>query len=91
MASETGLSIQQIRSSIKKLKSTGEVTHEATSDYTILTLNNWAIYNTQDNKRITNEQQTNNKRITTIEESKNDKKEKNNTTAKAVAEQAQEF
>lgn len=91
MASETGLSIQQIRSSIKKLKSTGEVTHEATSDYTILTLNNWAIYNTQDNKRITNEQQTSNKRITTIEESKNDKKEKNNTTAKAVAEQAQEF
>ena len=80
LANETCLSVQQVRTAIEKLKSTWEVTHESTSDYTILTLNNWATYNTPSNKRITNEQQTNNKRATTIEEgnkNNNDNKDTN--------------
>ena len=57
---ETGLSRQQVRTAIEKLKRTWEITHYSTNEYTTLTLNNWEAYNTPDNKRTTNEQQTNN-------------------------------
>ena len=57
---ETWLSRQQIRTAIQKLKETGEITHYSTNEYTTLALNNWESYNTPDNKRTTNEQQTNN-------------------------------
>ena len=73
---ETWLSRQQIRTAIQKLKDTWEITHYSTNEYTTLALNNWEAYNTQDNKRITNEQQTNNKRITTT--NKNNKEYKDN-------------
>lgn len=48
---------------------------QATNNYTILTLNNWDIYNTPDNKQITNEQQTDNKRITTTNKYNKENKE----------------
>lgn len=79
LAEDTGLSVQQVRTAINKLKSTHEITHESTNHYTMITLCNYEAYNpegkdintrsnTRSNKRITNEQQTDNKRITTIEE-----------------------
>jgi hypothetical protein len=85
---DTGLSVQQIRTSIGKLKSTHEITHDPTNQYTMITLCNYDTYNpegkniniqanTRSNKRITNDQQTDNKRITTIEEEKEFKKKKN--------------
>lgn len=73
---ETWLSRQQVRTAIQKLKSTWEITHYSTNEYTTLALNNWESYNTPDNKRITNEQQTNNKRITTTNKNNKDYKEK---------------
>lgn len=72
---ETGLSIQQIRTSIEKLKSTGELTYQSTSQYSIITVNNWDKFqqdNKQNNKQITNNQQTNNKQITTNNNDNND-------------------
>ena len=64
---ETGLSMQQTRTSINKLKSTHEITHKSTSKYTVISICNWDIYqngeeedNTLSNKRATNEQQTSN-------------------------------
>lgn len=83
---ETWLSKQQIRTSIEKLKKTWEITHESTNNYTTLALNNWASYNTQDNKRITNEQQTDNKRITTTNKEYKEKKEykENNTETDTI-------
>lgn len=65
LATETGLSIQEVRTALVKLISTNEVTHQSTQQYTMLTLNNWEAYNTQDNKRSTNDQQTINKPSTT--------------------------
>lgn len=91
LANETCLSVQQVRTAIEKLKSTWEITHESTSDYTMLTLNNWDIYNKQDNKRITNEQQTNNKRITTIEESNKNNNDNNENNTEIVATQPNEY
>lgn len=74
---ETGLSVQQVRTAINKLKLTNEITYHSTSQYSIITINNWDKFqldNTQNNKQTTNEQQTNNKQITT---NKNDNNEKN--------------
>jgi len=89
---ETWLSRQQVRTAIEKLKKTWEITHYATNDYTMLGLNNWETYNTQDNKRITNEQQTDNKRITTTNKEYKEKKEyKENNTDTVVATQPNEY
>ena len=77
LALETGLSEQQIRSSLIKLKSTQEVTIKPTNKFSIITLCNWGYYQT-DEKKVTNknanEQPTNNQQITT---NKNDKNVKN--------------
>lgn len=79
LATDTGLSEMQIRTCIKKLKSTNEITTFATNKYTIITVCKYDSY--QDNKvdsnqqnnqlrnqRTTNEQPTSNQRVTTIEE-----------------------
>lgn len=70
LSKETGLSIQQVRSSLTKLKSTHEITKQSTSHYTVVTVKNYNEYqaiNTPTNKQATNQQQL----------LKKDKKEKN--------------
>lgn len=44
LSAETGLSEQQIRTCIKRLKSTNEITSKATNKYTIITLVNYSYY-----------------------------------------------
>ncbi len=89
---ETWLTRQQVRTAIQKLKMTWEITHYSTNEYTTLTLNNWESYNTWDNKRATNEQQTSNKRITTTNKEYNEYKEyKENKTDTVVASQPNEY
>lgn len=84
-----GLSVQQTRTSLDKLKSTGEVTHKTNNKYGLLTVINYKQYqmnNTPINKQITNEQQTNNKQITTTKEREEGKERKevvSKDTAKA--------
>ncbi|MCP4989360.1 MAG: hypothetical protein GY928_25875 [Colwellia sp.] len=76
LAKDCGLTVQQVRTALNKLKSTQEVTHKATNSFTHIRVSNYNTYhdyekktnkvsNTVGNKRITNEQQTDNKRITT--------------------------
>lgn len=68
LAISTGLSIQQVRTAIKKLKLTNELTIKTTSQYSIITIKNYDLYqenNKKTNQQITNEQPTNNQRITT--------------------------
>lgn len=57
LANETGLTIQQVRTAIEKLKKTKNITCSSTSRNTVVTVLNWDKYHT--------EQQTNNKRVTT--------------------------
>lgn len=74
LAKECGLSTQQTRTAIDKLKLTGEITSQTTSRYSIITIRNWYLYQTnnkQNNKQITNEQQTNNNKQEIKEEKKN--------------------
>ena len=80
LANDTGLTIQQIRTAINKLKLTGELTHQTTNRNSIITVNNWTLYqdiNTQNNTQITDKQQTNNKQITTDNNDKNDNNDNN--------------
>jgi hypothetical protein len=73
LSKEVGLTIQQIRTSLSKLKSTNEITIKTSSKGTIIQVVNYKKYQIVTNQ-ITDEQQTNNKQVTT---NKNVKKEKN--------------
>ena len=88
LAKETNLSVMQVRTALKKLKSTNEITIETTNKNTLITIEKYNDYqlkefenNKQNNKpynnEITNEQQTNNKQITTNKNEKNIKNDKN--------------
>ena len=79
----TGISEQSIRTYIKRLKSTGELTSESTNKFSIITICNYNSYqikenktnkqiNKQTNKQLTNNQQTTNNTIIN-KEVKNDK------------------
>jgi biotin operon repressor len=68
LSAELPMSIQQIRTAINKLKSTGEITIKTTSKYSIISITNWDDYqgiNKQNNKQVTSNQQTSNKQVTT--------------------------
>lgn len=81
LASETGLSEQQIRTAIDKLKSTNDITIKVGAKNSVISITNWDKYqsiNQQDNQEVTSiqtaEQPQDNHEVTT---DKNDKKEKN--------------
>ena len=77
ISNATGISLQRIRTILKKLEKTNEIELKSTSQYTIVTICKYECYqdeNETTNKPITNNQQTTNKPSTT---NKNDKKEKN--------------
>ena len=77
ISSATGITIQQIRTILKKLEKTNEIKVKSTSQFTIVTICKYECYQDEEettNKPITNNQQTTNKQSTT---NKNDKKEKN--------------
>lgn len=71
LAEETGLTIQQVKTSINHLKLTNEITIETNHQFSIITIKKYNDYQLEQqtkqqtiNKRLTNEQQTsNNNRI----------------------------
>lgn len=83
IATELNLGVQSVRTSIKKLNLTGELTNKTTSRYSMITVKNWSRYqetNKQTNKQLTNNQQTTNNQLTTnknIENQENKEKERN--------------
>ena len=79
LSSETGYSVQNIKTGLKHLISTGELTSQSTNKYRIITVCNYDKYqvtNKQDNKVLTINQQSTNNQLTTIEERKERKDEK---------------
>lgn len=73
LSTSAGLSIQQTRTSLKKLVSTNEITIKSTNKYSVITIEKYGDYqrkNEDSNNQITNEQQSNNKQITTTKELK---------------------
>ena len=78
LSEETGLSIQQIRTCIKHLVLTGELTDRSYSKFRVITVKNYNLYqdtNRIDNRQLTVNQQATNRQLTTIEQSN---KETNN-------------
>jgi hypothetical protein len=68
LSAETSLSVRQIRTSLNKLKTTGELTIKTSTKNTVIAINNYDDYQSidkQNDKRATNERQTNDKRTTT--------------------------
>jgi hypothetical protein len=94
LSEETGISLQSVRTTIKRLESTREITIKSTSRFSIVTICNWDVYQSRDseintpintpaNKQLTNNQQTTNKQLTTTkneENVKNEENEKNKST-----------
>lgn len=77
LAQETGLTIDQTRRAINKLKTTGEITHETTRQYSIISVNNWALWQSEPQTNDqTNTSQTPDKRPDKQQQSKKKKKEK---------------
>lgn len=71
LGKELGLSVQEIRTALKHLISTGELTSKSTNKYRIITVVNYEMYqqvNKQPNSPLTGNQQATNKQLTTIEE-----------------------
>lgn len=78
ISTDTGISLQSIRTLLNKLEKTNEIELKSTNKFTIVTICKYECYqdeNEETNKQLTNKQQTTNKQLTT---NKNDKKEKNN-------------
>jgi len=70
---ETGISNQRIRTILKRLENTNEITVKSTNKYRVISIVKYKDYQVEDNK-ITNNKQTTNKQLTTT---KNDNKEIN--------------
>ena len=84
LAQQTNLTVQQVRTSLNKLISTNEITKTSTNKYTLITIKNYKKYqdyNKEENKRITNEQQTNNNQITTTKPRKPYNQENHNISS----------
>lgn len=92
LANDLGFSRQQIRTALKKLESTEEITIKSTNKYSLITIMNWEDYqsncddtNQVSNNQITNNQPTNNQQITNNQpQRKNDKNVNNDKNGKNI-------
>lgn len=78
LASQTGLSVMQVRTAIKKLNSTGEITVKQHPKFSVITVNNYNAYqsdNKVNNTDVTQEKHRRNTDLTTIEEGKKERRE----------------
>lgn len=79
LSKETGLSLQQTRTSLDKLKLTGELTDKPTNKNRYITVTNYDRFqdvNRQTNRQVTDKQQTNNRQVTATKENKQNKESK---------------
>lgn len=82
LAHDLRISIQSVRTLIKRLKSTGELTSRTTNKYTIISITNWKDYqniNQQANHQLTINQPATNQQLTT-DNNENNVNNDNNTT-----------
>lgn len=77
MADATGMSVQNVRTAVKHLKQTGEISMKSYRDFSIITITNYEKYqsdqqadNSPANSHLTGYQQASNSQLTTNEESK---------------------
>ena len=82
LSAETGISLQSLRTCLKRLKSTNEITIKTTNKYSVICIRNYNKYQheltSKLTSKLTNNQQTTNKQLTTPKERKNIKTIDNN-------------
>lgn len=91
LAKEVGITVSQLRTALNHLKSTHQLTRQMTKSATLITIENWAKYQSAGEKvtrsltsSVTTESQGNDKRLATIKEIKKEiKKEDINKNARA--------
>ena len=84
LADETSLTEREVRTAINHLKTTGEVTHKPTSKYSVFTVVNDDLYQSNDTQSVsqtTSERQSNDIQTTTIEEGKKERRKEDNNNA----------
>lgn len=82
LSQELNISVRSIRTALNHLKSTNEVTIETTSKHSIITINNYNLYQTATNT-LTNDRQTTDKQVTNDRQQyKKNKESKKNKNAK---------
>lgn len=90
-----GITEAQARTAIKHLKSTGEITVKQTSKFSVVTVNNYDLYqsfNSQNDSQIAGEKQSSDSQISAMEYSKNNKQSnKKNTPSKGAGKGFDEF
>lgn len=102
LAEKLGLSEQNIRTALKRLKSTNEITIEVTNKFSVVTVVNWASYQCLDEEptnestnNLTTSQPATNQQLTSNQphhkNDKKEKKEKNNIFADVPEEIREEF
>lgn len=92
MAKEIGITVSQLRTAINHLKSTRQLTKRATKSATLITIENWAVYQSAGEKvtksltkNVTSESHAVDKQIATNKERKERKEEKENININARA------
>jgi hypothetical protein len=68
LSAELPLSVQQVRTALDKLKSTGEITIKTTTKYSMISITNWSKYqesNQPISQQVTSKQPSNNQQVTT--------------------------
>lgn len=96
LADECGLTVNELRTALKHLISTGEITVKPHSKYSVFTVKNYSLYqelNSQatgdsqsDNRQCTDNAQPINSQLTTIEEKKEEKEGKKERRKEALKE-----
>jgi len=85
----SGLTKSQVRTSIKKLKSTHEIAHESNKQHTVITVINYSLYqgsDTQVSTRVTHESHTNRTRVTPNNNDNNENNDKNKERSSLISE-----
>ena len=91
LAAETGLTLQEVRTALKHLESSGDVSQKVTNKFRLITLENWAFsqgHENAANRQITDQQQTINRPTTGVKKEDKNKEQSNliNLVTRARAE-----
>lgn len=79
LSMQTGLSVQNVRTALKNLEKTGDITIKSTNKNTLIMVVKYDIYQSDQqttNNQLTKSQQTTNNQLTTNNNDKNDKNDK---------------
>lgn len=81
LAAETGLTVRNVRTALKHLENTGEVTSNRHVKFSVITVKNYDRYQSSDTQ-VTVNRQASDSQVTTIEEGKKGRKEEYNKSPK---------